>query len=34
LVLGFVAMLAYAALVVRRERRRLAATERALGELQ
>jgi hypothetical protein len=34
LVLGFVAMLAYAAWVVRRERRRLAATERALGELQ
>jgi threonine dehydrogenase-like Zn-dependent dehydrogenase len=34
LVLGFVAMLAYAAWVVRRERRRLAATERALGELE
>lgn len=34
LVLGFVAMLAYAAWVVRRERRRLAATERALGELR
>lgn len=34
LVLGFVAMLGYAAWVVRRERRRLAATERALGELR
>jgi hypothetical protein len=34
LVLGFAAMLAYAAWVVRRERRRLAATERALGELE
>jgi bacteriorhodopsin len=34
LVLGFVALLAYAVWVVRRERRRLAATERALGELQ
>ena len=34
LVLGFVAMLAYAVWVVRRERRRLAATERALGELE
>lgn len=34
LVLGFVAMLAYATWVVRRERRRLAATERALAELQ
>lgn len=34
LLLGFVAMLAYAAWVVRRERRRLAATERALGELE
>jgi H+/Cl- antiporter ClcA len=34
LVLGFLAMLAYAAWVVRRERRRLAATERALGELE
>ena len=34
LVLGFVAMLAYAAWVVRRERRQLASTERALGELE
>ena len=34
LVLGFAAVLAYAVWVLRRERRQLAATERALGELE